>query len=146
MWARLARSISSVSSHSYDTFPDDDDISLTAHTDSADTEGDWVEVVASVGASDVWFVGFYVALVTGNADKRLSFGTGVGASEVSRAVFPHYIEKSSQTVAPVYGQYFSIPFPLFVPSGTREAARLKSGNAAADTAVVVEHHALSLGA
>lgn len=151
MWGRLVRSISSVSAHTYDTFPDDDDIALTAHG-SADTEGDFVEIVSSIGASDAWFVGYYVSNPSAQLDGKVTFGTGTSGSETARAVFPFHrtlvtavsLDETAGKI--IIGAYYTIPFPLFLPSGSREAGRLKSGNAAADTINVVEHHALTLGA
>lgn len=137
----------SVSGVTYDTFPDDDDISLTAHTDAADTEGDFVEIVSSIGSADIWFVGYYVSmgLNPGGFDAKVTWGTGTSGSETGRAVFPLAYTGTVTTVVPSLGAYYSIPFAIFVPNGSREAGRVKVGNAAADTVQVVSHHALGVG-
>ena len=134
----------SVSTHTYDTFPDDDDITLTVHG-VANTEGDWVEIISSVGAADVWFVGLYVSNLDIAIDTKVTFGTGASASETQRAVFAFTrtdVTASSGGVVN-YGTYYTIPFPIASPTGTREAGRIKSG-ATAGGADVVEHHAIGL--
>ena len=132
-----------ISLHTYDTFPDDDDIGITANA-SANVEGSWGEIVSSVGSVDVWFTGLYVSDPNAATDYKVSFGTGAAASEIVRAVFPYTVGALVTTSQGQTDNFYTVPFPIHITSGTREAARAKTGSASADTINVVEHHAIGL--
>jgi len=138
----------SISAHTYDTFPDDDDISLTAEA-TANSFGAYVTVVADV-AAEVWTVGIYVGNASAATDFKVEFATGVAASETPRAVIAltrSTITGAAQTLgndAGILATMYNFPFPIHQPNGTRQAARAKSGSANADTIDVSELHALGL--
>lgn len=135
----------SISGHTYDTFPDNDDISLTCHA-TANTFGDYVEISADVGA-EIWTVGLLLSnpsLESPANDFKVGFATGAASSETDRITIPYFKDLSATTAADVPVMYYSVPFPMHIPNGTREAAHAKSGSAAADTIDIVEVHALGL--
>ncbi len=138
----------SISAITYDTFPDDDDISLTAEA-TANSFGAYVEVVSDTGA-DVWTIGIYVGNASAATDFKVEFATGAAASETPRAVIAltrSTITGAAQTLgndAAAFGTMFNFPFPIHQPDNTRQAARTKSGSANADTIDVSELHALGL--
>jgi len=131
----------SVSGHSYDTLPDNDDITLTVHG-TADTYGDWVEVVSTVGSSNVWFVGLHISAPTVATDYKVDVGTGASGSETRRATFPFArtdtTAVSDASSLQTLGLYYSLPFPIYIPNGTRLASREKVGATAGAVNVVTE--------
>lgn len=133
----------SISAHTYDTFPDNDDISLSPHG-TADTEGDYTAIVTSNGSARTWTVGAHGVATTLAGDYKFTIATGASGSETVRIVLPARrldLSASGQQE----GVYYNLPFPIHVPSGTRLAGRVKSGQTAGDVDIV-EEHALSLRA
>ena len=87
--------------------------------------GAWVEIVATVGGADVWFIGVAVgAFSAPAADYDVGIGTGAGAAEVSFLSLPCW--------APV----IFIPFPRLIAAATRIAGRVRTSSGAADTMTV----------
>lgn len=132
----------SISAHTYDTFPDSDDISLTAHA-TANCFGDYVEVISDTGA-DVWTCGLYLSNANAETDYKVEFATGASASETPRAVVPYQTGAIATTSEGSLTQYYALPFPIHQPDNTRQAARVETGSSAADTIDIVEVHALGL--
>lgn len=133
----------SISAHTYDTFPDNDDISLSPHG-TADTFGDYVAIVTSNGAVRSWTVGLYMSNLTLAGDAKIEMATGASGSETARIVVP-FRRTDVSTSGNFEGVYYALPFPIHIPSGTRIAGRIKVGQTAGDIDVV-EEHALSLRA
>jgi len=106
----------------YDVLPDGAAaITLTAKA-AAWTYGAWVQIVASVGAADVWLVGVAMASPSNTvADYDVDIGAGAAAAEVHLAEVPHW------------GGMIFLPFPVLVAATTRLAGRTRSSSGLADT-------------
>ena len=129
-----------ISPVTYDTFPDNDDITVTGGV--ADAEGASVQIVATVGAADVHSVGLYVSNPTVATDYKVTFQTGLAAAEVNRAVVP-YTRTDISTAGVHYGVMSNYPYPIRVNSGIRLGALCKDG-AGSSVVDVVEFHALGV--
>ena len=132
----------SVSGHSYDTFPDNDDITLTVHG-TADTYGDWVNVVTSNGAAATWTTALYVSNPTIATDYKVDLGTGASGSETRKITVPFAITAFATTSQNIQGQLYNLPFPLYMPALTNISGREKVG-ATAGAVDLVEIHATGL--
>lgn len=89
------------------------------------TFGVWAQIVASVGAADVWVCGVAVENPSAPAaGYDVGIGRGPGASEVNIATVP------------IFQAVVFLPFPIRVPAVTRLAGRVRSSTGAADTIAV----------
>lgn len=126
LYTNLVGQAGAVSGHTYDTLPDNDDTTVTPST-TADTFGNYAQIISTVGAAKVWITGVH-ATPSANTDYKAEIGTGLSGSETARVTVPF-----RGTTATFIG----IPFPVGVPSGTRLASRAKQGATAANTIDVV---------
>lgn len=136
-----------VSAHTYDTFPDNDDITNSTHG-TADTYGDYTAIVTTVGASPVWTCGIYCSNPTIETDFKVDISSGASGSETRRITVPYArTDKTSPSndVATVIneGVYYGLPFPIKFPATSQLWSRVKAG-ATAGAVDVVEHHAASV--
>ena len=134
LFTNFITSSGAVSAHSYDTLPDNDQTALTANA-SADTFGAFSAIVTTVGAVDVWLCGVFCTDGSADTDAKVDIATGAAASETSKAVVPYNGQAEVN---------WAFPYPLRVPSGTRVAGRVKTGNTLASTVDVVVLHAIAL--
>jgi hypothetical protein len=131
-----------VSAHSYDTFPDNDDITLTVEG-VADVYGDWVNVVTSNGAVASWTTALYVSNPTIATDYKVDIGTGATGSETRKLTVPYHSTALATTVSSVVGTVYNFPFPIYMPTLTNISGREKVG-ATAGAVDIVEVHAIAL--
>ena len=136
-----------VSSHSYDTFPTDDSITVTTSTTTNSLAGTtWGILVASVGSADVWSYGMHIwDLSATPMDGKFLLATGAATAEATFASFPvtrldlgtagTLIEPSSN---------WTVPFPVRIPSGTRLGSNFRAVGTVALTAETVGMHIAGL--
>lgn len=126
-----------VAGHSYDTFPDNDDTTVTPST-TVDTFGSQAQIVSTVGASDVWLCG---VLATGTTltDFKIAISTGLSGATTAKITVPVRVISAAG-----YTPYVALPYPLRVPSGTRLSATSKQGLTTGGTNEVVVEFATGL--
>jgi hypothetical protein len=134
LFTNFISSSGAVASHSYDTLPDNDQTALTANA-SADTFGSYAALATTVGSADVWLCGALIADGSVDIDSKVELATGASGSETAKIVMPHNGTTDGT---------WSFPYPLRVPSGTRLAGRVKTGDTTAATNDVVAFYATGL--
>lgn len=139
LYLNLVGNPGSISGHTYDTLPDDDDITLTAG--AANVLGTAVEIATSVGAADVWLCGFYCTNMSAADDGKVQLASGAG-NGTARAVVPY--TRTDQSAASLqFGVMTSWPFPIRITNGTRLVSQYKEGGGSG-TIDVVSWHATGL--
>jgi hypothetical protein len=135
-----------VSSHSYDTFPTDDDVTATTSTTDNSLAGTtWAILVASVGAADVWSYGAHVTNISAVMDAKFLLATGAVSAEATYAAWPvTRIDLGTAATHIEPNNDWQFPFPVRIPSGTRLAANFRAGGTTAHTAEVVGTHIAGL--
>jgi len=116
-----------VSGLSYDTLPDNDDITITSG--SADVLGTYVEVEATVGTSDAWQAGCQNSALAVAIDSKVLIATGAAAAENVIATIPH-TRTDVSAVGTDTGQVVMWPMMIRCPAGTRISAAAKDGDSA----------------
>ena len=134
LFTNFISSSGAVASHSYDTLPDNDQTALTANA-SADTFGSYAALATTVGSADVWLCGALNTDGSVDTDGKVELATGASGSETAKIVMPH------NGTAEVN---WAFPFPLRVPSGTRLAGRIKTGDTTAGTIDSIAFYATGL--
>ena len=135
-----------VSSHSYDTFPDDDDITCTTSTTDNSLDGTTYGIlVSTVGSADVWSYGIHVSDISAAMDSKFHLATGAASSESIFATFPvTRIDLGTAATLIEPNSNWTVPYPVRIPNGTRLAANFKAGGTTAHTAQVVGLHIAGL--
>ena len=116
-----------VSGLSYDTLPDNDDITITSG--SADALGTYVEVESTVGAADAWQVGCQNSALAVAIDSKVLIATGAASSENVIAQIP-FTRTDVSAVGATEGQVVMWPMMVRCPGGTRISAAAKDGDSA----------------
>jgi hypothetical protein len=135
-----------VSSHSYDTFPTDDDVTATTSTTDNSLAGTtWAILVASVGAADVWSYGAHVTNISAAMDAKFLLATGASSSEATFAAWPvTRIDLGTAATHIEPNNDWQFPFAVRIPSGTRLAGNFRAGGTTAHTAEMVGTHIAGL--
>lgn len=110
-------------------------VNVTASA-SADTKGAWVEIVSATTAPGTWLVVSFYQVTSpsaANSATLLDVGFGAGGSEVVKVanIPAGYLGTSTANAR-------TLAFPLYVPVGTRIAARVQAGTGSRITGVSVE--------
>ena len=133
-----------VSSHSYDTLPDNDDVMATTST-TDDALGVYAELASTVGSADVWSYGIHITDVSAACDGKFSLATGAASSESIFATVPlTRIDLGTAATHIEPNNDWTWPFPVRIPNGTRLATAFKAGGTTGHTAQVVALHATGL--
>ena len=136
-----------VSSHSYDTFPTDDSITVTTSTTTNSLAGTtWGILVASVGSADVWSYGMHIwDLSATPMDGKFLLATGAATAEATFASFPvTRLDLGTAATLIEPSSNWTIPFPVRIPNGTRLGSNFRAVGTVALTAETVGMHIAGL--
>ena len=133
-----------VSSHSYDTLPDNDDVQAETSA-SDDALGAYAELASTVGSADVWSYGIHITDISAAMDAKFSLATGAGGSESIFATIPcTRIDLGTAATHIEPNTDWTWPYPVRIPNGTRLATAFKAGGTTQFTAQVVAAHITGL--
>jgi hypothetical protein len=109
----------------YDTLPDNDDITVTAGTDTA---GTYVEIASTVGSATVWFTGGYNSAPSAAIDFKAMYAVGAVGSTTDFATFPLARTDIGTAASAELGMYFPVCWPIRIANGTATAGGAKAGS------------------
>jgi hypothetical protein len=101
-------------------------VEVTVTSGSAGVAGAWIELVAST-SEDLLIVGGWTRVSDNDAAtyRALQLGIGAGGSEVVLSIL---LRESATGATEAHSRQFLLPFPVYVPSGSRLSAKLIAVN------------------
>lgn len=105
------------------------------HSGTSWTFGAWVEIVASA-AEDLMIVGISALANTTNRDWVIELGTGANPNEVALPAQVPVVSPGSTMLA--FAADTPLPWPVFVPKGTRIVARHKNSSTNGTIAIALK--------
>lgn len=111
-------------------------VAVTLTAGAAWVYGVYVQLIAAV-LQDEWITGVELTTISVPDSGEVAIALGVPGSEVDRVVLP-FSRVQITAAGTLEGRYMTLKHPIFVPSGTRIAARVRTalGTTTADVKIV----------